>query len=209
LPSDLPAPPIYRKVNPADVPILTLAISSETLPLPRVVDLVDTRMAGQLSRLPGVGLVSLAGGQRPAIRVTANSRALAANGLTLEELRSAIAAANNNQPKGSFDGALRSTMLDANDQLRSVAEYQALIVAWRDGAPLRLADVARVSEGAEDRFLAAWAGMACAEGQQSGCGLAPAVLLNIQRQPGANVIAVADQVRALLPQLTATLPANV
>ncbi|MBU7574573.1 MAG: efflux RND transporter permease subunit [Hydrogenophaga sp.] len=209
LPSDLPAPPIYRKVNPADVPILTLAIGSDTLPLPRVVDMVDTRMAGQLSRLPGVGLVSLAGGQRPAIRVQANSRALAANGLTLEELRTAIAAANNNQPKGSFDGQLRSTMLDANDQLRSAAEYQRLIVAWRDGAPLRLADVAKVEEGAEDRFLAAWAGMACAEGQTGGCGLAPAVLLNIQRQPGANVIAVADQVRALLPQLTATLPANV
>ena len=209
LPSDLPAPPIYRKVNQADVPILTLAMSSETLPLPRVVDLVDTRMAGQLSRLPGVGLVSLAGGQRPAIRVMANSRALAANGLTLEELRTAIAAANNNQPKGSFDGELRSTMLDANDQLRSVAEYRRLIVAWRDGAPLRLADVAQVEEGAEDRFLAAWAGMACAEGQAGGCGLAPAVLLNIQRQPGANVIAVADQVRALLPQLTATLPATV
>ncbi|MCW5670878.1 MAG: efflux RND transporter permease subunit [Hydrogenophaga sp.] len=209
LPSDLPAPPIYRKVNPADVPILTLAIGSDTLPLPRVVDMVDTRMAGQLSRLPGVGLVSLAGGQRPAIRVQANSRALAANGLTLEELRTAIAAANNNQPKGSFDGQLRSTMLDANDQLRSAAEYQRLIVAWRDGAPLRLADVAQVVEGAEDRFLAAWAGMACAEGQTGGCGLAPAVLLNIQRQPGANVIAVADQVRALLPQLTATLPANV
>ena len=209
LPSDLPAPPIYRKVNPADVPILTLAIGSETLPLPRVVDLVDTRMAGQLSRLQGVGLVSLAGGQRPAIRVQANSRALAANGLTLEELRTAIAAANNNQPKGSFDGALRSTMLDANDQLRSAAEYQRLIVAWRNGAPLRLADVAQVEEGAEDRFLAAWAGMACAEGQTDGCGLAPAVLLNIQRQPGANVIAVAEQVRALLPQLTATLPATV
>jgi len=209
LPNDLPAPPIYRKVNPADTPILTLAISSEGLPLPRVVDLVDTRMAGQISRLPGVGLVSLAGGQRPAIRVQANSRALAANGLTLEELRTAIAAANNNQPKGSFDGELRSTLLDANDQLRTVAEYRRLIVAWRDGAPLRLGDVARVEEGAEDRFLAAWAGMACAEGQTAGCGLAPAVLLNIQRQPGANVIAVADQVRALLPQLTATLPANV
>lgn len=209
LPSDLPAPPVYRKVNPADAPILTLAIGSETLPLPRVVDLVDTRMAGQLSRLQGVGLVSLAGGQRPAIRVQANSRALAANGLTLEELRTAIAAANNNQPKGSFDGALRSTMLDANDQLRTAAEYQRLIVAWRNGAPLRLADVAQVAEGAEDRFLAAWAGMACAEGQADGCGLAPAVLLNIQRQPGANVIAVADQVRALLPQLTATLPATV
>ncbi|HVR52392.1 MAG TPA: efflux RND transporter permease subunit [Pseudorhodoferax sp.] len=209
LPADLPTPPIYRKVNPADTPILTLAISSETLALPRVVDLVDTRMAGQLSRLPGVGLVSLAGGQRPAIRVQANSRALAANGITLEELRSAIAAANSNQPKGSFDGAIRSTMLDANDQLRSVEEYRRLIVAWKDGAPLRLADVAQVGDGAEDRFLAAWAGMACAPAQTAPCGLAPAVLLNIQRQPGANVIAVADQVRALLPQLTATLPAAV
>ena len=212
LPADLPTPPIYRKVNPADTPILTLAISSSMLALPRVVDLVDTRMAGQLSRLPGVGLVSLAGGQRPAIRVQANSRALAANGLTLEELRTAIAAANTNQPKGSFDGAIRSTMLDANDQLRSVEEYRRLIVAWKDGAPLRLADVAQVGDGAEDRFLAAWAGMACAPEQNteaSKCGLAPAVLLNIQRQPGANVIAVADQVRALLPQLTATLPAAV
>jgi multidrug efflux pump len=209
LPADLPTPPIYRKVNPADTPILTLAITSDTLALPRVVDLVDTRMAGQLSRLPGVGLVSLAGGQRPAIRVRANSRALAANGLTLEELRSAIAAANSNQPKGSFDGAIRSTMLDANDQLRSVEEYRRLVVAWKDGAPLRLADVAQVGDGAEDRFLAAWAGMACAPEQASRCGLAPAVLLNIQRQPGANVIAVADQVRALLPQLTATLPAAV
>ncbi|RYF83877.1 MAG: multidrug transporter subunit MdtC [Comamonadaceae bacterium] len=237
LPPDLPSPPVYRKVNPADTPILTLAISSQTLPLPRVVDLVDTRMAQKLSRLPGVGLVSLAGGQRPAIRVQANGRALAANGLTLEQLRTAIAAANSNQPKGSFDGATRSTLLDANDQLRSIDEYRRLIVAWKDGAPLRLADVARVDEGAEDRFLAAWAGMACAGGAQaeaphaaSGrgqkadadadadvaaaaagdhCGLAPAVLINIQRQPGANVIAVADQVRALLPQLTATLPAAV
>ncbi len=209
LPADLPTPPIYRKVNPADTPILTLAITSDTLALPRVVDLVDQRMAGQLSRLPGVGLVSLAGGQRPAIRVQANSRALAASGLTLEELRSAIAAANSNQPKGSFDGAIRSTMLDANDQLRSVEEYRRLVVAWKDGAPLRLADVAEVGDGAEDRFLAAWAGTACAPEQASRCGLAPAVLLNIQRQPGANVIAVAEQVRALLPQLTATLPAAV
>ncbi|KQP23506.1 efflux RND transporter permease subunit [Pseudorhodoferax sp. Leaf267] len=209
LPADLPTPPIYRKVNPADTPILTLAISSATLPLPRVVDLVDTRVAQKLSRLPGVGLVSLAGGQRPAIRVQANSRALAANGLGMEQLRTAIAAANSNQPKGSFDGATRSTMLDANDQLRTVEEYRRLIVAWKDGAPLRLADVAQVGDGAEDRFLAAWAGMACADGQAQGCGVMPAVLLNIQRQPGANVIDVAERVRTLLPQLTATLPAAV
>ena len=209
LPDDLPAPPIYRKVNPADAPILTLAVSSDTLALPRVVDLVDTRMAQKLSRLPGVGLVSLAGGQRPAIRVQANSRALAVQGLGLEELRTAIAAANSNQPKGSFDGATRSTMLDANDQMRSPAEYRNLIVAWRDGAPLRLADVADVTEGAEDRFLAAWAGVACTPDAAQRCGTRPAVLLNIQRQPGANVIEVADRVRALLPQITATLPAAV
>ncbi|GGC02712.1 multidrug transporter [Oxalicibacterium flavum] len=212
LPSDLPTPPIYRKVNPADTPIMTLAISSDTLPLPRVVDLVETRMAQKLSRLPGVGLVSLAGGQRPAIRVQANIRALAAAGLSLEQLRTAIAAANSNQPKGSFDGATRSTMLDANDQLRSIEEYRNLIVSWKNGAPLRLGDVATVADGAEDRFLAAWSGQACRdeEGKAAAdCEVQPAVLLNIQRQPGANVINVADRVRELLPQLTATLPAAV
>ncbi|GHG59447.1 multidrug transporter [Alishewanella longhuensis] len=197
LPSDMPTPPIYRKVNPADAPILTLAISSDTLRLPQVYDLVDTRMAQKLAQLPGVGMVSLAGGQRPAIRVKANPGALANMNLSLENLRSAIAAANTNQPKGSFDGPFRSTMLDANDQIRDIAEYQDLIIAWRDNAPVRLRDVAQVEQGAEDRFLAAWAN------QQ------PAVLLNIQRQPGANVIEVADRVRELLPQLTATMPAAV
>ena len=197
LPGDLPTPPVYRKVNPADAPILTLAITSESLPLPRVHDLVDTRMAQKLAQLSGVGMVSLAGGQRPALRVQANPRALAAYGLSLEDLRQAIAATNVNQPKGSFDGPTRSTMLDANDQIRSVADYRALIIAWQDGAPLRLGDVATIVDGAEDRYLAAWA-----NGQ-------PAVLLNVQRQPGANVIEVTDRVRALLPQLTATLPASV
>ncbi|MFT5544342.1 multidrug efflux RND transporter permease subunit [Rheinheimera aquimaris] len=197
LPSDLPAPPVYRKVNPADAPILTLAITSDTLALPKVYDLVDTRMAQKLAQLPGVGMVSLAGGQRPAIRVKANPAALANMNLSLENLRSAIASANTNQPKGSFDGPFRSTMLDANDQIRDVAEYQNLIIAWRDDAPVRLRDVASVEQGAEDRFLAAWA-----DSQ-------PAVLLNIQRQPGANVIEVADRVQALLPQLTATMPAAV
>lgn len=197
LPSDLPAPPVYRKVNPADAPILTLAITSDTLALPKVYDLVDTRMAQKLAQLPGVGMVSLAGGQRPAIRVKANPAALANMNLSLENLRSAIASANTNQPKGSFDGPFRSTMLDANDQIRDVAEYQNLIIAWRDNAPVRLRDVASVEQGAEDRFLAAWA-----DSQ-------PAVLLNIQRQPGANVIEVADRVQALLPQLTATMPAAV
>ena len=197
LPGDLPTPPVYRKVNPADAPILTLAITSESLPLPRVHDLVDTRMAQKLAQLSGVGMVSLAGGQRPALRVQANPRALAAYGLSLEDLRQAIAATNVNQPKGSFDGPTRSTMLDANDQIRSVADYRALIIAWQDGAPLRLGDVATIVDGAEDSYLAAWA-----NGQ-------PAVLLNVQRQPGANVIEVTDRVRALLPQLTATLPASV
>ncbi|MCC5452399.1 multidrug efflux RND transporter permease subunit [Rheinheimera sp. UJ51] len=197
LPSDMPTPPIYRKVNPADAPILTLAITSATLRLPQVYDLVDTRMAQKLAQLPGVGMVSLAGGQRPAIRVKANPAALANMNLSLENLRQAIAAANTNQPKGSFDGPFRSTLLDANDQIKDTAEYENLIIAWRDNSPVRLRDVASIEQGAEDRFLAAWAN------EQ------PAVLLNIQRQPGANVIEVADRVRQLLPQLTATLPAAV
>jgi len=197
LPSDLPTPPIYRKVNPADAPILTLAISSDSLPLPSVHDLVDTRMAQKLAQLSGVGMVSLAGGQRPALRVLINPRALASYGLSLDSVRQTIAATNVNQPKGSFDGPTRTTMLDANDQIRSVEDYRKLIVTWVDGAPLRLGDVATIVDGAEDRFLAAWA-----NGQ-------PAVLLNVQRQPGANVIEVTDRVRELLPQLTASLPAAV
>ncbi|MBU2178152.1 MAG: efflux RND transporter permease subunit, partial [Gammaproteobacteria bacterium] len=197
LPNDLPAPPIYRKVNPADAPILTLAVTSETLPLPQVYDLVDTRMAQKLAQVSGVGMVSLAGGQRPAIRVKANPAALASLGLSMEQLRSAITSANTNQPKGSFDGPFRSTMLDANDQIRSTEEYEDLIIAWRGDAPVRMRDVATVEQGAEDRFLAAWAN------QQA------AVLVNIQRQPGANVIDVADRVQQLMPQLTATMPAAV
>ncbi|TFZ43113.1 multidrug efflux RND transporter permease subunit [Stenotrophomonas maltophilia] len=197
LPGDLPVPPVYRKVNPADTPILTLAVTSEGLSLPQVHDLVDTRIAQRLAQLPGVGLVSLAGGQRPAVRIQVNPAALAANGLGMDHIRTAIAAANVNLPKGSFDGPIRAVMLDANDQMRSVAEYRALVLAWRDGAPLRLGDVATISDGAENRQLAAWS------------GTTPAVLVNIQRQPGANVIAVVEQVRALLPQLQATLPAGV
>lgn len=197
LPNDLPTPPVYRKVNPADAPILTLAVSSETLPLPAVYDLVDTRMAQKLAQLTGVGMVSLAGGQRPAIRVKANPAALASLNLSVESLRSAITAANTNQPKGSFDGAFRSTMLEANDQIRSIDEYKELIIAYREGAPVRLKDVAKIENGAEDRFLAAWANQKAA------------VLVNIQRQPGANVIDVADRVQELLPQLTATMPAAV
>ncbi|WP_311223343.1 MULTISPECIES: efflux RND transporter permease subunit [unclassified Acidovorax] len=222
LPTDLPAPPIYRKVNPADAPILTLAITSPTLPLHEVHELVETRVAQKLAQLSGVGMVSLAGGQRPALRVQANPTALAAHGLSMEDLRTAITGANANQPKGSFDGPYRTTLLDANDQITSPEAYRQLIVAWRTpsgsvvpanapagtasatattstalGAPIRLGDVATIASGPEDRFLAAWANRQ------------PAVLLNVQRQPGANVIEVADRVRALLPQLTATLPAAV
>jgi len=194
LPDDLPVPPVYRKVNPADTPILTLAVTSQGLSLPQVHDLVDTRMAQRLSQLPGVGLVSLAGGQRPAVRIQVNPSALAANGLSMASIRTAIGTANVNMPKGSFDGPTRAIMLDANDQMRSVAEYRALILAWKDGAPLRLGDVATIEDGAENRQLAAWS------------GTTPAVLINIQRQPGANVIAVVDQVRA---QLQASLPKGV
>ncbi|MDH5831217.1 multidrug efflux RND transporter permease subunit [Luteimonas sp. M1R5S18] len=194
LPDDLPMPPVYRKVNPADTPILTLAIGSETMALPEVYDLVDTRMAQRLSQLPGVGLVSIAGGQRPAVRIQVNPSALASADVGMDDIRAAIAAANVNMPKGSFDGPTRAIMLDANDQMRSAEEYRQLVISWQGGAPLRLGDVATVSEGAENRQLAAWSG------EQ------PAILLNIQRQPGANVIEVVDAIHALLPQLRASMP---
>ncbi|MFW2162466.1 multidrug efflux RND transporter permease subunit [Acinetobacter beijerinckii] len=197
LPNDLPTPPIYRKVNPADVPVITLAISSESLPLTTVYDMVDTRVAQKLSQLSGVGMVSLAGGQRPAIRVQMNPAALAAIKLSAEDVRAAIAAANANQPKGSFDGPFRSTMLDANDQMRSISDYENLILRWNNGAPIRLKDVAQVLEGSEDRYMAAWAD------SQS------AILVNIQRQPNANVIEVADQIKKILPELQQNLPENV
>ncbi|MFC2555626.1 MAG: efflux RND transporter permease subunit, partial [Lautropia mirabilis] len=197
LPDGMPAPPRYRKVNPADTPILTLAVSSKTLPLPQIHDLVDTRMAQKLAQVQGVGLVSLAGGQRPAIRVQADSAALKAAGLTLADVQKVIASANANLPKGSFDGPVRSTTLDANDQLTMVAQYEDLVVTWKNGVPLRVRDVATVVQGPEDRFLAAWA------------DAERAILISVQRQPDANVIEVADRVRALLPRLTATLPASV
>ncbi|MEI2429926.1 multidrug efflux RND transporter permease subunit [Lysobacter yananisis] len=196
LPDDLPMPPVYRKVNPADAPVLTLAVSSDTLSLPELYDLIDTRVAQRIAQLPGVGMVALAGGQRPAVRVQVNPVALAANGLSVAEVHKAIGAANINAPKGSFDGPTRAIMLDANDQLRSPQEYRDLVLRWRDGAPLRLGDVASVEDGAENRMLAAWSGRR------------PAILVNIQRQPGANVIDVVDRVRALLPQLSASLPAG-
>ncbi|HUO44159.1 MAG TPA: MdtB/MuxB family multidrug efflux RND transporter permease subunit [Burkholderiales bacterium] len=195
LPSDLPAPPVYNKVNPADAPVLTLGITSKTLPLPQVEDLVDTRLAQKISQVPGVGLVSISGGQRPAVRVRANPRALAANGLSLEDLRTAITAANVNQAKGSFDGPAVASTIDANDQLHTAAEYRSIIIAYRNGAPIHLSDVAEVVEDAENVRLAAW------------MNEAPAVVLNIQRQPGANVIETVDRIKQLLPQLRDTLPA--
>src|SRR6516165_4388847 len=197
LPSDLPQPPIYSKVNPADAPILSLGITSTTLPLPKVQDLVDTRIAQKISQLPGVGLVSIAGGQRPAVRIQANPKALAAYGLSLDDLRTAIGNANVNQAKGSFDGPTRASTIDANDQLKSANDYRELIIAYKNGAPIRIQDVADVVDDAENVKLGAWANTSAA------------VILNIQRQPGANVIEVVDRVKQLLPQLTASLPASV
>jgi len=197
LPTDLPMPPIYSKVNPADAPIITLAITSATLPLPAIEDLVDTRLAQKLSQLPGVGLVSIGGGQRPAVRIQANPTALAANGLNLDDLRTAIGNANVNMAKGSFDGPARASTLDANDQLKSAAEYRDLVIVWKNGAAIRLSDVADVIDGAENARLAAWANRS------------PAIILNIQRQPGANVIETVDRIKKILPQLQAALPGTV
>ncbi|MFG0500857.1 MdtB/MuxB family multidrug efflux RND transporter permease subunit [Pseudomonas sp. YQ_13] len=196
LPSDLPAPPVYNKVNPADTPVLTLAISSKTMPLPKLNDLVDTRVAQKLAQISGVGMVSIAGGQRQAVRIKVNVDALAANGLNLDDVRTLIGASNVNQPKGNFDGPTRVSMLDANDQLRSPEEYANLILAYNNGAPLRLKDVAEIVDGAENERLAAWANQN------------HAVLLNIQRQPGANVIEVVDRIKGLLPSITDNLPAG-
>ena len=196
LPTDLPAPPTYSKVNPADTPILTLAVSSPSLPITRIHDLVESRLAQKIAQVPGVGLVSIAGGRRPAVRVQVNPTAAAAYGLGLEDLRTAVANANVTQAKGSFDGPRRASTLDANDQLRSADEYARLIVAYKNGNPVRLADVATLVDGAENLRLAAWADRS------------DAVIINVQRQPGANVIDVADKVVALLPQMTASLPAS-
>ncbi|WP_047250208.1 MdtB/MuxB family multidrug efflux RND transporter permease subunit [Chromobacterium subtsugae] len=197
LPADLPSPPIYNKVNPADTPILTIAVSSPTLPLTKLEDMVDTRLAQKLSQVPGVGLVSISGGQRPAVRIQSNPKALAARGLTQEDIRTAIANANVNQAKGSFDGPLQASTVDGNDQLQSAAEYKNVVIAYQNGAPVRVQDVAKVVDSAENVRLAAWA------------GATPAVILNVQRQPGANVIQVTDRIKALLPQLKTTLPGSV
>jgi len=197
LPMDLPAPPVYNKVNPADTPVLTLAVTSATMPLPRLHNLVDTRMAQKLAQISGVGMVNLAGGQRQAVRILVNVEALAANGLNLADVRALIGSSNVNQPKGSFDGSTRTAMLDANDQLRSPEEYRELILAFKDGAALRLGDVAQIDYGAENERLAAWANDA------------PAVIVTIQRQPGANVIELVERVKTLLPAIVSTLPSGV
>ena len=197
LPNDLPAPPIYSKVNPADAPILTIGITSKTMQMPTVQNLVDTRIAQKISQLQGVGLVTLSGGQRPAVRVQANPKALASTGINLEDVRTAIAAANVNQAKGSFDGPARAYTIDANDQLRSVEEYRKIVIAYKGGAPIYLTDVADVIEDAENVKLAAW------------MNDTQAIVLNVQRQPGANVIEVVDRIKQLLPQVTATLPASI
>ena len=197
LPSDLPAPPIYAKVNPADAPVLTLGLTSETMPLRQVQELADTRLAQKISQLPGVGLVTLSGGQRPAVRVQADPRKLAAYGLNIDDLRTTLANANVNAPKGSFDGSARAYSVNANDQLRSAKEYDSLIVAYKNGAAVRLTDVATVIDGTENNKLGAW------------MNTTPAIILNIQRQPGANVIEVVDRIKALLPQLQASLPSAV
>jgi multidrug efflux pump len=195
LPSDLPAPPIYAKVNPADAPILTLAITSKTLPLTQVQDIADTRLAQKISQVGGVGLVSLSGGQRPAVRIQANPLALASYGLNLDDLRTTISNLNVNTPKGSFDGPTHAYTIDANDQLTDAQAYKTAVIAYKNGRPVMLTDVATIVDGAENTKLGAWV-----DGT-------PAIILNVQRQPGANVIQVVDNIKKLLPALQQSLPA--
>ncbi len=197
LPQDLPNPPIYNKVNPADAPILTLALSSDSLPLPKVEDIADTTLAQKIAQLPGVGLVSISGGQKPAVRIQANPTALASYGLSLEDLRAALVQANVDQAKGVIDGQRQSYTIGANDQLFSSEQYKPVVIAYRNGAPVRLSDVANVIDGTENDQLAAW------------MNLTPAVIMNVQRQPGANIIDVVDRIKKLLPQLQASLPSAV
>jgi len=197
LPQDLPAPPIYAKVNPADAPVLTLGVTSKVLPLTQVEDMADIRIAQKLSQVKGVGVVSISGGQRPAVRAVVNPRALAAYGLNLDDLRTTISVANQNGPKGTFDGPSRAYTINTNDQLRSAAEYSNIVVAYRNGAPVRLKDVADLIDAPENTKLGAW------------MNSTPALIINVQRQPGANVVDVVDEINAMLPGLKATLPAGV
>ena len=197
LPADLPAPPIYAKVNPADAPVLTLGLTSKTMPLPEVQEVAYTRLAQKISQLPGVGLVSLAGGERPAVRVRADIRKLAAYGLNIDDLRTTLSNANVNTPKGGFDGPSRAYTINANDQIRNAKDYRSLVIAYKNGSPVLLSDVGDVVNGAENDKLGAW------------MNTVPAIILNIQRQPGANVIEVVDRIKAQLPQLQASLPAAI
>ncbi len=227
LPADLPAPPVYAKVNPADAPVLTLAVSSKSLPLTDVQNLVNTRLAQKISQVTGVGLVTLSGGMRPAVRIQADTQALASYGIGLDTLRTAISNANSNAAKGNFDGPKRAYTISSNDQLLTADEYRNLIVAYRNGAPVRLDNVASVIEAAENTQLGAWAGVPCRQRGVPTGGLAaaplpsadcregasgaliPSIIVNVQRQPGANVIATVDAIKAQLPQLQAGLPSSV
>src|SRR5258706_8766680 len=218
LPADLPAPPVYAKVNPADAPVLTLAITSDSMPLTDVQNLVNTRLAQKISQVSGVGLVTLSGGQRPAVRIQADTQSLASYGIGLDTLRSAITSANSNAAKGSFDGPKRAYTINSNDQLVTIDDYKQLIVAYKNGAPVRMIDVARVINSAENNQLGAWAGMECPQvatrppPEGDDClgaarrQLTPAIIMNVQRQPGANVIATVDAIKAKLPELQAGLP---
>ncbi|KAB2857189.1 MAG: multidrug transporter subunit MdtC, partial [Bauldia sp.] len=197
LPNDLPAPPSYVKINPADTPVLTLAVTSDKLPLHRVQEFADTRLAQKISQMAGVGFVAIGGGERPAVRIRVNPDAASAYGLNLDDLRTTIGAANVDMPKGSFEGPKRAYQIDANDRVESVEDYERLVVAYRNGAPVRLSDIATVVEGAENDRLAAW------------MNRTPAVILDVRRQPGANVVAVVDAIKEALPALKETLPPGV
>jgi multidrug efflux pump len=205
LPRDLPNPPIYSKVNPADTPILTLGLTSAQLPLSKVEDLADTTLAQKISQLPGVGLVTISGGQKPAVRVQANPSALASYGLSLEDLRNGLTAANTDQAKGNLQGPQQSYSIGANDQIFASADYKPVIIAYRNGAPVRVADVASVVDGVEDAQKAAWMNADLPGGRST----VPAVIMNVQRQPGANIISVVDRIEQLLPQLKSSLPPSV
>src|SRR6202000_3146995 len=197
LPRDLPNPPIYSKTNPADAPILTFALTSNTMPLPQVEDLADTRLAQKISQLPGVGLVSISGGQKPAVRVEGNPTALSSYGINLEDVRTALQQTSLNSAKGNFDGPHQDYQIDANDQLLTSKDFQKVVVAYHNGSPVVLSDVAQVIDDVENYKLAAW------------MNETPAVIVNIQRQPGANIIQVVDRIQKLLPQLKSNLPAAV
>jgi len=219
LPADLPAPPVYAKVNPADAPVLTLAVTSDSLPLTEVQNMVNTRLAQKVSQVTGVGLVTLSGGQRPAVRIQADTQALSSYGIGLDTIRSAIGSANANSAKGSFEGPTRSYTINANDQLVTADDYKNLIVAFKNGAPIRLSNVARVVDSAENVKLGAWASQACpktaASSAKDDCAdgngrhFKPAIIVNVQRQPGANVIQTVDAIKKRLPELTASMPASV